>query len=1519
MNDDSLVKIMQSLDLDYSKAIMSTLHFSKSIESLNKQLAGMKGISLQSAKDINAVFASQLGQVTGNKTLVDQFGKPFQTIESQAKTASASIGAMANSYKNTTLAAQQHGNAVKGVADQYNIFASEWQRRSSWFLTGTLFYGIINGAKEAASTIKEVEMGMVELARVMDDSTFVLEDYRDELFQLGIDYGQTFENVQQIALRWAQSGYNVADSLELTKTSLLALNTAELNAKNATESMIGIMAQWQLQAEDLALVMDKINITADNYSITSQDLVDGLLRSSGAARVMNVSLDETIGLLTVMREASGRTGREVGNALNSILSYVQRPSAINTFERMGIQVFADEAKTQFRNAMEIFRDIAVNWGSLSADIQDGFVKAADDAELFNEELAVALGMQKEWNSLQQRDIAQASAGVHRRNYFIGMIERMANVQGVLNNMMDASGYSIAENEKTMEALEKKVDSLKAAMEQLAVAIGDAGLADALKLLIDAGTGALELFNSMPDEIQKPILAFGTMYLALKTGQQALKVFGFANNVAAKSMKDLADATTVATTATNKWLLIISAATAVISAIYSWNKKNNEEMEKSIEVFQRQKEVSNSISELLPQYEALASKSSLTTDEQTKLLDIKQKITNLLPETKQALDNENMSLETQLQIIKDLNAEELERAKRRARETLEKYEGQYDFYIKEVEEAEKALKHWTAVYEEFYQKRDTLAKKEQIDMRNARLLIDAQSERLEVNKNKIQAVDSARELYNDTLENENKLLDDNTDKNNENANLKEKQAQSMDKLAEAFNKSTSTLQTYYSILDEVNSKQGLSSRTLMNIIEKHQELLPYLSDEQELRKQLINIISKEEETQRTAYANMLMASEEFFNFKIKGNQELVNRIKEVYDIDLSNHKNLAQAKLEVEQRLLEKLTSMWSRYYNAQTGTLTYDLAELQRVDPQQADQVLEQVRNYKRAMAEFDSIALDLGEVDLSKINASNIKSKSAENKELNNALKLLEHRKRISVETQDSIKKEIEELHRINSLYAKTEDERMNMAERIYAAEKRLKDKRLQDSIDYINEKKNLDQLTAEEEIYLWEKVLITQSDNINAVKQATLNLHKLRQQLNQETAQKEENSIQHLTTLGIYSTQQQIDKYRELHSLKTSSLDEERKHIEQLFSLYKSLLSEQQKAIKDAYDERLRQIEAEASRRKAAQEDVIRGIEIELKLLERQEDAYDHNKNLASLREELAYWQVRTSEEARKKVAELTEQIAEEEHKREVELKKQSLEDKKQVAQDEIRVIDDVAKKEREKWEKSYDLVMKSFDEHSTNIVARAAAMSKEAYQEWERNYLTPLQTALANANYGSFNSIAWGLESSLNDFASTWDNFDNNWDTPTTTAHDWGMSESDYQRFKENGWRWAELEAQGYKQATNAEMQKLNAENDALRIKYGRDPALGEKPKFHKGAKTLSYGVAEFMPGEYVFPPDLSKKMDGLLEFLKSNPVYQSNSNSYSTDKRVIIQGPLYNSERTVFEDNTDEASFARELQRALLAVR
>lgn len=1295
------------------------------------------------------------------------------------------------------------------------------------------------------------------------------------------------------------------------------------------------------------------------------------------------------------------------NALNSILSYVQRPSAIKTLEGLGIQVFADAAKTQFRNVMDIFQDISSRWGTLSADIQDGFVKAADDAGLYNEELANAIGTQQEWNDIQQRDLSQAAAGVYRRNYFIGMIERLSGAQEVLNNMTDAAGYSQEENARTMDTLEKKYQSLQAAATKLAVSMGDAGMTGVLKGLTDAGIGTLDLLNSMDPNIRNFIVLWTELTIAIKATESALKLFGVTLPVVSSLTSGLSGLQTAVTALTasvkgffvaNWPLLAITGVVAGIVAVTSAIKKADEEQKQFIENTKKNidslAEQKTGLQQLSTEYETLKSKEknlTATADEKLRLLEVQKELVSQYGVSITGINAEGQAYSDSIEAIK-LRTKAIEdeiAAKQKELEiavlnkdtddvnTIEKQ-------IKRREEAFKELKKWQdalnnvettptgqkyAVINDVGYSESAITDrilhfkkimddanveiKDATSVRQQLLQNDANNIIKQLGNNGVKVSDSARafvsefakslalqpkdiqsqrdalkdfidqindsdfdeaiQKYNDFKANGDTAGIDNASKSildlahtfaagkpemdnfvltmesmfGDSSTIKAANstlpvfASNLSGLASKFSQNTSEIKNLNNVMNTLNNKESLSAEQVAELLIQYPELVGAIhetADGYTIESSALEILRQARIKEQ---ADALKAE---LGITEVTTAELGNRLK-AYGIEISAIKTLSDAR-------------------NA-AANISGPPENLRGIIP---DAAFKSTDDLKKTLYDYGE-ALDLinslqDKISNPKFGVSTKTGSKTENKALDNALKQLEHRKRMSEETVASIQTEIKELNRINSLYAKTADERMDMDERIYDAEKRLKDKRLQNSVNWISEQKELGKMSVAQEISAWENVLKTQKNNNEAVKQATLNLYKLRSQLAEETAQKETNSIEHWAKIGVYSVQQQIDKYRELYKIKAKDQAEEYKRTENLFGLYKDLLDEQQKAIKNAYDERIKQIENEAKEKKKAQEEIIKGIESEEKALDRLEGEHDYANEMANLREQLAYWSVRTSEEARKNVADLNKQIAEKEHDHEVELQKQGLEDKKQNAQDAIDAIEKAANEEKEKWETSYKLIEKAFDEHSADIVARAGAMSKEAYQQWVDNYITPLKNAIASGNVDSFSKESNSLNNSVEEMKVT----------------NWGMAIADYIAFMSNGQRWAELHAQGYKPSDSKEMQALNAANDELRKKYGHNPALGEMPEFHTGAETLSYGVANFKPGELVFPPHLSADLKTIIQYAQAGAFRQSGVQSSTTDNRKQVQfnGPLLHVENMNMEDQADEQSLAGELKRAVARI-
>ena len=400
-----------------------------------------------------------------------------------------------------------------------------------------------------------------------------------------------------------------------------------------------------------------------------------------------------------------------------------------------------------------------------------------------------------------------------------------------------------------------------------------------------------------------------------------------------------------------------------------------------------------------------------------------------------------------------------------------------------------------------------------------------------------------------------------------------------------------------------------------------------------------------------------------------------------------------------------------------------------------------------------------------------------------------------------------------------------------------------LQNSEDWIEREKKYGKLSAQEAIEAWNRVLVNQKNNIEAVKAAN----------------------------------------------------------EGLFDSYKDLIKEQQDLVEEAFNDRIDQIDKEAEKQKDAQQAIIDGIEEQEKALSRTEDTQDYNNEMTELQKELAYWSVRTSKEAKEKVADINKQISEKEHDRDIELQKQGLEDKKEAAQKEIDIIEQKANDEKEALKKSWEGVQKLFDDNNTNMIASALSTGKLMWESFDKEFFQKLKEGFANSDI-----IKSKDEYSIPDVNNTIGDFNNT----INSTHDWKMSDADYQKFISNGNRYKELSAQGQKESANVLMQKLRAENDAIRANYGRNPALGEYPKFHTGAKTLSYGIAEFKPGELVFPPNLSEKLESLIAVL---------GNSKTSDLRgTIFNGPLFHADKVLLEDKLDVETVGRELYRAIASM-
>ncbi len=451
-----------------------------------------------------------------SKELENQLIKMKQKIQAQ--------GAVTQAEKEELKVLQQQNAALQQSAGLSGGIRSSFSRSNflsvAQQLTGIYggVYAVQRGLRETLSTIKEVEFGVMEITRVFNDATLDVKEYIGSMFDVATEFGRTFDDIQDTVLRFAQSSYSAEEAIKNARIAMLALNTAELDSTQATQSLIAVMQQWGMESKDFEGVVDRINKTADSFAITSQDLVDGLLKASSVAKVSNVSFEDTIGLLTAMKVSSGAAGKEVGNALKSIFSYIQRPNALKAFEEMGIEVYADKATGTLLPMMEILENMSEKWNKAGDTAKESMMDTFTAAGFMSEELAILTNAEEDYtnaleaytkasdraNDAETRQQQTQAAGVYRKNYYTALMENFAEVQKVVTNLQDADGYSMQENAKYMETLTAKYNQLIASLQSLAVSLGESGLMDLAKIIVEITAELVNLMNQ--GEMTIPIVA-----------------------------------------------------------------------------------------------------------------------------------------------------------------------------------------------------------------------------------------------------------------------------------------------------------------------------------------------------------------------------------------------------------------------------------------------------------------------------------------------------------------------------------------------------------------------------------------------------------------------------------------------------------------------------------------------------------------------------------------------------------------------------------------------------------------------------------------------------------------------------------------------------------------------------------------------------------------------------------------------------------------------------------------------------
>lgn len=379
---------------------------------------------------------------------------------------------------------------------------------------------------------------------------------------------------------------------------------------------------------------------------------------------------------------------------------------------------------------------------------------------------------------------------------------------------------------------------------------------------------------------------------------------------------------------------------------------------------------------------------------SELKNITDSLIQQYPELKNALGNENLSYEQQLKAIQDvIKAKKEEQAMKAGEyfkendisnyddieETVEKVKKQQEALAKYEKDASMSAKEYAKAYNTSEWDAKSQIKTAQAYMESYRSGLSDVKQQLQdiimyesaldevgsgnFTDNQIakmqKALDSIQ-LY--TLESDeaNSSTKGNTNSLNSNADAYDNQANAVkdattqlqeyantvngadwageeSQPAEIYGKAIEEVQTLQGYIDDMNSETGYTGELVAELIQKYPEIGAHITDAAYVQDFLNKKIQEEVDLQNAAYEQMVGNDNEYYNSKIKNNEDYQAAVNEMlglfvdnqgnaYNIDLSLYNNLNEAKTVALQRFGEGVNNFLRQFVDGNNKAYQIDVS-----------------------------------------------------------------------------------------------------------------------------------------------------------------------------------------------------------------------------------------------------------------------------------------------------------------------------------------------------------------------------------------------------------------------------------------------------------------------------------------------------------------------------------------------------------------------------------------------------------------
>lgn len=395
---------------------------------------------------------------------------------------------------------------------------------------GAALIGVAGAAIYAAATF---DKQMSEVSAVAGATSEELDQLRQAAIKAGEDTAFSATEAAKAEAELAKAGISAADILGGALTGALDLASAgSLDLAQAAEIAAAAMNTFDLRGQDVGHIADVLAAAANKSSAGVEDLGQGLQQVGLIAAQVDLTLEETVGLLAAFADR-GLKGSDGATSLKTALLRLAAPTgkAAELMDELGISMY--DANGNLVNAVTIA-------GQLETALKD-LTPSQRNAAL---------------NTIFGSDAIRAANVLYE--------EGEAGIRDYIKAVDDQGAAARTAQEK-LNNLAGDVEALKGSLETLFITAGG-GSTGGLRFLTQAADRLVGAVSKLPDPVLGTATALtGIAGVGLLAGAATLKLRGHILDMA----ESLGGATTTAGKMTGKMAGLVSIAgkaTAALAAL-----------------------------------------------------------------------------------------------------------------------------------------------------------------------------------------------------------------------------------------------------------------------------------------------------------------------------------------------------------------------------------------------------------------------------------------------------------------------------------------------------------------------------------------------------------------------------------------------------------------------------------------------------------------------------------------------------------------------------------------------------------------------------------------------------------------------------------------------------------------------------------------------------------------------------------------------------------------------------------------